>query len=158
MELAENVSRQSASMENIRCDFLAKACIYTGQEIYLEVAQYGRWGRKPCSLCMMTSSNGTIFRVTGPLCGELTGPGDFPHKGQWHGALMFSLICAWIDDLVNNREAGDLRRHRGHYVVNVMVINAVGMFAWLYNGVNSIGMRIGYSKTVPWPYFFNEVA
>ena len=26
----------------------------------------------------MTSSNGNIFRVTGPLCGEFTGPGDFP--------------------------------------------------------------------------------
>ena len=34
------------------------------------------------SLCtdrfMMTSSNGNIFRVTGPLCGEFTGPGEFP--------------------------------------------------------------------------------
>ena len=27
---------------------------------------------------MMTSSNGNIFRVTGHLCGEFTGPGDFP--------------------------------------------------------------------------------
>ena len=27
---------------------------------------------------MMTSSNGTIFRVTGPLCGEFTGPGETP--------------------------------------------------------------------------------
>ena len=27
---------------------------------------------------MMTSSNETIFRVTGPLCGEFTGPGEFP--------------------------------------------------------------------------------
>ena len=27
---------------------------------------------------MMTSSNGNIFRVTGPLCGEFTAPGDFP--------------------------------------------------------------------------------
>ena len=27
---------------------------------------------------MMTSSNGKIFRVTGPLCGEFTGPGEFP--------------------------------------------------------------------------------
>ena len=26
---------------------------------------------------MMTSSNGNIFRVTGPLCGEFTGPGEF---------------------------------------------------------------------------------
>ena len=28
--------------------------------------------------CMMTSSNGNIFRVTGPLCGQFTGPGEFP--------------------------------------------------------------------------------
>ena len=27
---------------------------------------------------MMTSSNGNIFRVTDPLCGEFTGPGEFP--------------------------------------------------------------------------------
>ena len=32
-----------------------------------------------CGLfAMMTSSNGNIFRVTGPLCGEFTGPGEFP--------------------------------------------------------------------------------
>ena len=39
-------------------------------------------------------------------------PVNSPHKGQWRGALMFSFICAWINDWVNNREAGDLRRHR----------------------------------------------
>ena len=27
---------------------------------------------------MMTSSNGNIFHVTGPLCGEFIGPGEFP--------------------------------------------------------------------------------
>ena len=27
---------------------------------------------------IMTSSNGNIFRVTGPLCGQFTGPGEFP--------------------------------------------------------------------------------
>ena len=27
---------------------------------------------------MMASSNGNIFRVTGPLCGEFTGPSEFP--------------------------------------------------------------------------------
>ena len=27
---------------------------------------------------IMTSSNGNIFRITGPLCGEYTGPGEFP--------------------------------------------------------------------------------
>ena len=29
--------------------------------------------------CMMTSSNGNIFRVTGHLCGEFTGPRWIPH-------------------------------------------------------------------------------
>ena len=47
---------------------------------------------------MMTSSNGNIFRVTGPLCGEFTGPAEFPAQGQWRGTLMFSLICARIND------------------------------------------------------------
>ena len=42
----------------------------------------------------MTSSNGNIFRVTGPLCGIQRSPVNSPHKGQWRGSLMFSLICA----------------------------------------------------------------
>ena len=50
------------------------------------------------------------------------------HKGQWRRALMFSLICVWINDWVNNREAGDLIRHRAHYDVTVMVI-LVNVFA-----------------------------
>ena len=47
-------------------------------------------------------------------------PVNFQHKGQWRGALMFSLIYAWINDWVNNREAGDLRRQHGYYDVIVM--------------------------------------
>ena len=49
-------------------------------------------------------------------------PVNSPHKGQWRGALMFSLICVWINGWVNNREAGNLRRHRAHYDVIVMMI------------------------------------
>ena len=48
-------------------------------------------------------------------------PANSPHKGQWRGALMFSLICARINGWVNNGEAGDLRRHRAHYDVIVMI-------------------------------------
>ena len=47
-------------------------------------------------------------------------PGEFPHKGQWHGALMFSLICVWINDWVNNRETGDLWHYHAHYDITVM--------------------------------------
>ena len=55
------------------------------------------------------------------LCaGNLPVPVNSLHKGQWRGALMFCLICARINDWVNKREAGDLRRHRGHYDVIVM--------------------------------------
>ena len=43
-----------------------------------------------------------------------------PHKGQWRGALMFSLICVWTNGWVNNCEAGDLRRYRAHHDVTVM--------------------------------------
>ena len=80
----------------------------------------------PSELYMMTSSNGNIFRVTGPLCGV---PVKSPHKGQWRGALMFTWICIWINGWVNNHEAGDLRRHRGHYDVNVMK-------SWICNGLH----------------------
>ena len=57
-------------------------------------------------------------------------PVNSPHKGQWHGALMFSLICVWINDWVNNREAGDLRCYRAHYDVIVMIyalVNIIGL-------------------------------
>ena len=47
-------------------------------------------------------------------------PVNSPHKGQWRGASTFSLMCVWIHDWVNNREAGDLRRYRAHYDVIVM--------------------------------------
>ena len=70
---------------------------------------------------MMTSSNGNIFRVTGPLCGEFTGPGKF--HIQWPVTRNFDVFfdlrlrSGWV---INNREAGDFRRHRGHYDAIVM--------------------------------------
>ena len=48
-------------------------------------------------------------------------PVNSPHKGQWRGALLFSLSCTWIKGWVNNHEAGDLRRHYAHYDVTVMI-------------------------------------
>ena len=55
------------------------------------------------------------------------------HRSRWiphtkaSGALMFSLICVWINGWVNSREVGDLSRHRGHYDVIVMG-NGFGVF------------------------------
>ena len=71
-----------------------------------------------CVKNMMTSSNGNIFCVTGTLGGGGGGGGDssvtgeFPAQGSVTRSFdAFSLICTWINGWVNNREAGDLRRH-----------------------------------------------
>ena len=45
---------------------------------------------------------------------------EFPAQRPVTGSFDVSLICAWIYCWGNNREAGDLRRHRVHYDVTVM--------------------------------------
>ena len=67
---------------------------------------------------MMTSSNGNICRFTGRLCGEFTGHWLITLTKASDTELRRFL---WSDLIwVNNREAGDLRRHRAHYDVTVM--------------------------------------
>ena len=80
------------------------------------------------SICVRPHQNRTMIikwkhfpRYWSFVRGIHRSPVNSPHKGQWRGALMFSLICAWsINGRVNNRETGDLRRHRAHYDVIVM--------------------------------------
>ena len=50
------------------------------------------------------------------------------HKGQWHGALMFLLICTWTNTWANNGEDSDLRCHCTHYDIIVMDQWNVGTF------------------------------
>ena len=58
-------------------------------------------------------------------------PVNSPHQGQWRTALMFSLICVWINGWENNREAGDLRCYRAHY--DVIVMGCILLFdVWAY--------------------------
>ena len=49
-------------------------------------------------------------------------PVNSPHKDQWHEAFMTFLSAPWIKDWLNNRDTGDLRRHRIHYGVIVMIL------------------------------------
>ena len=69
---------------------------------------------------IMTSSNGNIFRVTGPLCGEFTGHWWIPLKASDAQLWCFVWSAPWINGWVNNREAGNLRRHGAHYDVILM--------------------------------------
>ena len=94
--------------------------VYTNKIQFTCICVSRSWSVKfqwiPMLCCMMTWSNGNIFRVTGPFVrGIHRSPVNSPLKGQRRRALMFSLICAWINGGVNNREAGDLGRHRCHY-------------------------------------------
>ena len=75
-----------------------------------------------CYLCM--GIKWKHFRGHWPFVrGIHRSPVNSPHKGQWHRALMFSLICAWINGWVKNHEAGDLRCHCTHHDVTVMWCN-----------------------------------
>ena len=51
--------------------------------------------------------------------------GEFPTQRP----VMFSFICTWINDWVNNREAGDLGCHCAHYDITVMVGSTSSAFS-----------------------------
>ena len=63
-------------------EFTYKLCYWTGETWKLQLFAVNKC--LPCSVCkmmassMMTSSNGNIFRAISPLCGDFTGPGEFP--------------------------------------------------------------------------------
>ena len=89
---------------------ISAAKIIANADIFLRVVKY-----------MMASSNGNIFRVTGHLCGEFTGHRWIPCTKASNAELWCFLWSApWINGWANNREAGDLIRHRTRYDVIVM--------------------------------------
>ena len=73
----------------------------------------------------MTSSNENIFRVTSHLWGEFEPvTGEFPSQRPVTRSFdVFRLMYTWTNDKANHRDADDLRRHRAHYDVTVMIMN-----------------------------------
>ena len=71
--------------------------------------------------------NGTIFRVTGYLCGNSPVTGEFSAKKPvtrgFDAFFDLRLNKRWV----NNREAGDLRCYRTHYDVTVIVLQISGI-------------------------------
>ena len=82
--------------------------------------------REPCLVCNMPHYDvikwNRFPRYWPFVRGIHRSPANSSHRGQWRGALVLSLICAWTNGWVNNRDAGDLRCHRSHYDVTVMFI------------------------------------
>ena len=70
----------------------------------------------------MTSSNGNIFRVTGPLCGEFTGPGEFPSQRPVTRGFDVFFDQRMYKRLSKQPWGWRFETHRGHYDVIVMGI------------------------------------
>ena len=80
-------------------------------------------------------------------------PVNSPHKGQWPWALMFSLICTWINGSINNRETGDLRRHRAHYDIVMQQCQTIVMIRGHWIVIRS---RFGQHKFHSGPVLANS--
>ena len=71
------------------------------------------------------------------LCtGNLSVTGEFPSQRPVTQSFDVSFICAWTNDSVNNRDAGDLRRHRAHY--NVIVMDIVDDKAYGHSSLHHV--------------------
>ena len=104
--------------QNIFQDKCRNCYYFSGQWLLIEVHQlFTHWGLNKHEDIIKWKH----FPCYWPFVwGIHRSPVNSPHKGQWRGALMFSLICVWINGWVNNRKAGDLRRHHAHYDVIIM--------------------------------------
>ena len=97
-------------LEDMSSPYCRKSILCQTQNIHVP-CEVGPWWRHQME---------TFSALLAICAGIHRSPVNSPHKDQWRGALMFSLICVCINGWVNNREAGDLRRYRAHYDVRVM--------------------------------------
>ena len=75
------------------------------------------------------------------------------HKGQWQGALMSSLICAWINGWVNDPEAGYLRRYRArHCNVHFIFFVTTAQLSCFGSDLNTQFIGILDEQKLRWKY------
>ena len=83
-----------------------------------------------CWLAWRCNQMGTFPLYWPFVRGVHRSPVNSPHKGQWRGSFMFSLICAWTNGWVINRNSTYWERHRTQLDVTVMLC----FFVWLKIG------------------------
>ena len=119
---------------------------------WVKIKMLPRWGPfcsglNMMNMMMMTSSNGIIFRVTGHLCRHFTDQRWIPRTKASDTELWCYLWSApELNGWVNNREAGDLRRHRAHFDVTVMFYSFeshpfAGSGCWVHTTVAPSGLQ-----------------
>ena len=94
------------------------------------------WSTAVCSWCRHQMETTSALPA---LCEVDSSP-----NSKWRRALMFSLICTWINGWVNNRKADHLRRHRAHCNVTVRYRSTLPMF---FNLVSFAHLFPSYSGT-----------
>ena len=125
-------SREISFIHNMRCNCAVLLKFYTenGSIAAVFCAKFQKIGQKRNRLFARYGFKmrpwwrhqmETFSALLAICAGIRRSPVNSPHKGQWRGMLVFSLICVWINGWVNNREAGDWRRYRAHYDVTVML-------------------------------------
>ena len=121
---------------------------------------------------MMTSSNGNIFRVTGPLCGEFTGPGEFPTQrrvtrsfdvffdlrlnkrlskqlwGWWFKTPSWSL---WRQCNVATSKCVNIGYPAVHIVLNTTTSQKLYMLCYKYHVTLTINVGNNFSLWIPLP-------
>ena len=70
----------------------------------------------------MMTLNEDIFRFTGPLCGNSPVTAEFPSQRPVTWSFDVSFDLRLINGWVNKQDACDLRHHRTHYDVTVMLL------------------------------------
>ena len=70
-------------------------------------------------------------------------PVDSLHKSQWHGDIMFSVMCVSTNGRTNNGGAHDLRRHRVH-ITSVLLRWISVVLEWSNANINLMTYRLCY--------------
>ena len=89
-----------------------------GSVVFIHLLVLSQW--VPSSLFFILTLHDDVikWKYSPRYCPFVTG--EFPSQRPVTWSFDFSLIYTWINDLLNNREAGDFTRHRTHYDVTVM--------------------------------------
>ena len=92
----------------------------------------------------------TLSALLAICAGNSPMTGEFP--AQRPVTRSFDVIFAWINGWVNNGEAGDLRRHRVHYDVNVMMHTVHRRLVFMAD-IQGLGLLIQFPSFRYFPKF-----
>ena len=118
-----NVADVKLGISKIHDDQCKATSLILSAKIWFPIqCSRGHCSKKTRKKHMMTSSNGNIFSVIGPLWGEFIGHRWIPLSKASDAELLCLPWFVQTNGWENHRDAGDLRWHHTHYDVPLMAI------------------------------------